>query len=66
MRMLIATAALTATIATSVHAENYTYMCRVPNEHKSYPLKLDIDNGTLTWRGTMFRNLRQVDGCRYS
>jgi hypothetical protein len=47
------------------HAETYTYMCRVPSDHKSYPLKLDIDNATLTWRDKTFRNLKQVEGCRY-
>jgi hypothetical protein len=64
MKRIIAAAALMAAIATSVHAESYTYMCRVPSAHKSYPVKVDIDNATLTWRGTTFRNLRQVEGCR--
>jgi hypothetical protein len=62
---IFAAAIATALSATSVDAESYTYICRVPSEHKSYPVKIDIDNATLTWRGTTFRNLRQGDGCRY-
>jgi hypothetical protein len=69
MKKLIATAtlasALMATIATSVHAESYTYMCWVPNDHKVYPLRVNEDNRTLTWRGTIFQNLRAGDGCKY-
>jgi hypothetical protein len=66
MKMSMIAVALMATIATPAHAESYTYMCRVPNEHKSYPLKIDVDKATLTWRGTTFRNLQHVDGCKYS
>ena len=46
------------------HAEAYKYMCRVPSAHKSYPIAVNIDDATLTWRGTTFQNLRQGDGCR--
>jgi len=38
--------------------ESYTYICRVPSD--------DTDKATLTWRGTTFRNLRVVEGCRYA
>jgi hypothetical protein len=61
-RRIIAAVALMAAIATSAQAESYIYICRVPSAHKSYPVKLDIDNATLIWRGTTFRNLRQVGG----
>ena len=64
MKRIIVSAALMAAIATSVYAESYTYMCRVPSDHKSYPARLDIDNATLTWRGRTFRNLQEVEGCR--
>jgi hypothetical protein len=70
MKMSMIAVALMATIATPAHAESYTYnyMCRVPNEHKSYPLKIDDNEATLTWRGTTFRNLQGsfVDTCKYS
>lgn len=65
MKHMIATAALMAVITTSpVYAEGYTYMCRVPSDHRSYPVRVDIDNATLTWRGRTFRNLQEVEGCR--
>jgi hypothetical protein len=57
-------AALAAIAATAAHAETYTYMCRVPSDHKSYPVKIDIDKATITWRGQTFSNLEQVDGCK--
>jgi hypothetical protein len=62
-----------------VQAESYTYMCKVPSEHKSYPVKIDVpggvfaatetkrvDQATIKWRGTTFRNLKLIDGCRYN
>jgi hypothetical protein len=64
MKGITATAALMVAITTSVYAEGYTYMCRVPSDHKSYAVRVDIDNATLTWRGTTFRNLQEVEGCR--
>jgi hypothetical protein len=44
---IFAAAIATALSATSVDAESYTYICRVPSEHKSYPVKIDIDNATI-------------------
>jgi hypothetical protein len=43
----------------AAHAADYTYLCRV--NHKSYPVMLDEDKGTLTWRGTTFLDLKQVE-----
>jgi hypothetical protein len=47
MKRTNATAALVVVVAaTSAYAETYTYTCKA--NHKTYPAKLDIDNGTLT------------------
>lgn len=56
--------ALVSAITSPALADSYTYMCRVPRDHNSYPVTVDEDNGTLTWRGAVFRNLKQVEGCR--
>jgi hypothetical protein len=70
---VIATAAVLA--ATAAHANTYVYMCRVG--HASYPVTLttpdeenaegdeSMNGGTITWRGTVFHNVRLVEGCRY-
>jgi hypothetical protein len=49
-----------------LHAESYSYMSRFPRDHKTYPVKVDIEKATLTWRGMTFRDLRVVEGGRYS
>jgi hypothetical protein len=69
MKTIITTAAVLAAITTSGQAYTDTYMCRVPSDHRAYPVTLDsavkfaVDGkGILTWRGTTFRNLRMVEG----
>ena len=39
-------------------AETYTYTCKA--NHKTSPVKLDMDYATLTWRGTVYRDLKRV------
>jgi hypothetical protein len=70
MKTIITTAAVLTAITMSAHAYTDTYMCRVPNDHRVYPVTLHSatkfaadGKGTLTWRGTTFRNLRMVEGC---
>ena len=70
MKTIITTVAVLAAITTSAHAYTDTYMCRVPRDHRAYPVTLNSaakfaadGKGTLTWRGTTFRNLRMVEGC---
>jgi hypothetical protein len=72
MKPVIATAVVLVAIATAGHANTYTYMCRVG--HKSYPVQVTTSNeangsmsgGTITWRGTVFQNVKLGDGCRYN
>ena len=63
LKTIIATAAIVAAIATSAHADTYAYICR-GRDYKAYFVKIDTDSSTLTWRGTTFRNLQQVEGCK--
>jgi hypothetical protein len=70
MKAIITTAAVLEAITMSAHAYTDTYMCRVPSDHRAYPVTLHSvakfaadGKGTLTWRGTAFRNLRMVEGC---
>jgi hypothetical protein len=70
MKTVITTTAALAAIITSAHAYTDTYMCRVTSGYRVYPVTLNSaarfaadGKGTLTWRGTTFRNLRMVEGC---
>jgi hypothetical protein len=61
-KTLLAAAAL-ALFATSVQAEVYNYACKVDNTPPNngvhlYALKIDTKAKTLTWRGTVFKNLK--------
>jgi hypothetical protein len=61
--------ALVSTTACSRSAsadETYTYMCKVPKEHKSYPVRINVDKAILLWRGQTFNGLHLIDGCRYN
>jgi hypothetical protein len=59
---MITTVALVAALtnAMSAYADTYTYMCRIA--HKTLPVTLDTDKNTITWRGTTFRDVKQVEG----
>jgi len=67
-RLLTTVAALFLT--TAAHAGTYTYMCQV--DDKSYPVTVTtpyernggLGGGTITWRGTTFRNVKWEDDCK--
>jgi hypothetical protein len=54
--------ALLAAITTAAQAETYTYMCKVG--HHLYPVAVDEDKGTLTWRGQTYTDLKVGENCR--
>jgi len=63
--------ALSVLSASAAHARTYTYMCRVGQ--KTYPVTVTTPNeassgslsgGTLTWRGTTFRNVKETGDCK--
>jgi hypothetical protein len=69
MKTIITTAAILAAITTAAHAEAYTYMCKVGS--KSYPVTVttpndDMEGGTITWRGTVYQDVKLGEGCRYN
>jgi hypothetical protein len=60
-----AAVALCATSAPPAHAaDTYVYICRVPKDGQSYPVIVNEGDHTLSWRGVVFHNLQQVEGCR--
>jgi len=62
-RSAIVVAALLVAIATAARADDsYTYMCKVGR--KIYPVTVDQDKGTLTWRGETYTDLKIGEGCR--
>jgi hypothetical protein len=76
MRKLFRTAAIVGSIliaATPAMADQFTHLCRVA--HKSYPVILRYDcndsgdalqkDGTITWRGTTYGDMKLGEGCRY-
>ena len=66
MKRIITRAALVVAITSPAFADTFTYMCRV-RDQKSYPVTVNVASGTLTWRGAVSRNLKQVSGdCRYT
>ena len=70
MRKLLLAAAALAALSGTANARTYTYMCRVGS--KSYPVKVTTPNeakgsfsgGTITWRGTAFKNVEASDDCK--
>jgi hypothetical protein len=69
MKTIIIAAAILAAITATAHAEAYTYMCKVGS--KSYPVTVttpndDMEGGTITWRGTVYQDVKLGEGCRYN
>jgi hypothetical protein len=61
MRKLLAIAALLA-CTTAAHARVYNYACNVPDgvtgNARLHHLKIDTAKHTITWRGSIFTNLK--------
>lgn len=64
MKKSITALPLVLMLSTPSFADSYTYQCRVG--HKWYPVTVNEDKGTLTWRGMVFHDLKQIEGCRQS
>jgi len=60
MKTLLTAAALVVAITTSAAAETYNYACKVDSNGNThlYAAKIDTKARTLTWRGTVFKNLK--------
>jgi hypothetical protein len=67
-KLLAIAAALIATLMPAIaHATVYNYGCRTTDERGNtqlYIAKLDTGKRTITWRGKVFKNLKQLDGCK--
>jgi hypothetical protein len=49
------------------YASIYPYICKTTDERgntQMYTAKLDLGRNTITWRGKVFSNLEQMDGCK--
>ena len=49
------------------YASVYPYICKTTDERgntQMYTAKLDLGRNTITWRGKVFSNLEQMDGCK--
>jgi hypothetical protein len=69
MKHTLVALALSAALVTPAVSGNGTWMCQVG--HASYPVKLTntpnqwggpLIGGTITWRGTVFHNVKLVEG----
>jgi hypothetical protein len=64
-KLLIALATTVALVAPA-NAEVYTYACQVtgvepnPNNTYLYSAKMDTTKNTITWRGTVYKNAKQI------
>ena len=63
-RKFIAAAVIALSAVSAAHAETYVYMCKVG--HTPYPVTVDEEKATLTWRDETYTDLTEGDGCRYS
>jgi hypothetical protein len=70
MKTILLTAVTLVSMLVTAQAETYTYMCKVGP--KSYPVTVttpnddDMEGGTITWRGTVFQDVKLGEGCRYN
>lgn len=62
MKRLSLALALIITVLAPAHAETLTYLCKVG--HTPYPVTVDEDKGTLTWRGETYTDLKDGEGCK--
>jgi hypothetical protein len=73
-KTLLIAIALVSMLVTA-QAETYTYMCK--DGSKTYPVKVttpnerrtaddDMEGGTITWRGTVYQDVKLGEGCRYN
>jgi hypothetical protein len=74
IKTLLIAIALVSMLVTA-QAETYTYMCK--DGSKTYPVKVttpnerrtaddDMEGGTITWRGTVYQDVKLGEGCRYN
>jgi hypothetical protein len=64
---LLAAAAVLLTATTIAHARVYNYGCQttdVRGNTRLYTAKLDTSKRTITWRGRMYKNLKELDSCK--
>jgi hypothetical protein len=64
MKTLLTAAALVVAITTSAVAETYNYACKIDSNGNThlYAAKIDTKARTLTWRGSVFQNLKASGG----
>jgi hypothetical protein len=60
MKTTIAAAVALVTAAAPAYAEVYTYGCRAQDDFKLYTARLDTFKKTITWRGSVFTNLKTI------
>jgi hypothetical protein len=63
----IVAAAIAAAITTVAHARVYNYGCQTTDERGNAQLfvaKLDTGKRTITWRGKVYKNLKELDSCK--
>jgi hypothetical protein len=54
---------VTALFINSAHADTFTYVCT--DHGRSYPLKVDDKQNTLTWKGSVYKIKQQEDCAKY-
>jgi hypothetical protein len=62
MRLLKPLALAAVLIASPAMADTYTYACHERDSAHLYAAKIDSNKKTLTWRGSVYRNLKLVGG----
>jgi hypothetical protein len=60
MKKLISATVVAIVVVLSAHAETYIYACHYQDDSKLYSAKLDTAKKTITWRGSVYGNLKQV------
>jgi hypothetical protein len=62
MKRLFIAAVAALAMAVPAHAEIYTYACHSSNDFKLYVAKLDTRKKTITWKGSIYKNMTIVYG----
>jgi hypothetical protein len=61
VKTLLSLTAAALLVSTAAHAgEVYNYACHRPDDFKLYAAKLDLTNKTITWNGSVYRNLKSL------
>jgi hypothetical protein len=58
----LAVGAMLALLVSNTQAATFVYACKYQDDSKLYSAKLDMTKHTLTWRGSVYSNVKNLSG----